>query len=72
MTREPDRRRRAVGDGGPLDGHDLGESGVERFEVTMADGSRHLYVRSGSLVGDESGLEAEAYRWRGRVGPVPS
>lgn len=37
----------AVAVGGPLDGTVLGDDGrAERYEVRMADGTVHLYVRS--------------------------
>ncbi len=41
-----DPPQEAVAVGGPLDGTVLGTATAERFQVQMADGSIHLYVRS--------------------------
>jgi hypothetical protein len=38
--------KEAVASGGPMDGSRLGSGDVEEFQVTMADGARHLYLRT--------------------------
>jgi hypothetical protein len=45
--------------GGPLDGSVLGEGNAEEYEVLMADGSRHRYLRTTADTG------TIVYRWAG-------
>lgn len=51
----------AVAVGGPLDGTVLGDDRTERYEVRMADGTVHLYVRSSVPPGGRS-----VYAYAGR------
>jgi hypothetical protein len=53
---------RALAEGGPADGTDLGEAGPESYDVVMADLSRHRYVRTTETRGGDV-----IYRWAGRV-----
>jgi hypothetical protein len=52
----------AIAQGGPMDGARLGGSDAEEFQVTMADLSRHRYVRS--ALWDERGV---LYTYSGRL-----
>lgn len=66
MPPAPDDLPRAVARGGPLDGSMLGEATVEKFEVVMADGSRHLYARTDEWSLSAPGVHARLYDWAGR------
>lgn len=57
----------AVAWGGPMDGTVLGPADAERYEVAMADGSRHLYLRSERTV-----PRGAAFPHAGRIGRPPT